>query len=95
MTSKFFWLDSAGSNIFQLRLNWNLAQLWFKRFSAELLRLLLWRPGLGRTDKWKIGLTEYLIFAETMNDDNAILSLYNASKNVFNSSTIICKIYDG
>jgi len=47
MTSKFFRLGSAGSNIFWLRLNWNSARLRLKRFSAELLRLRLWRPGLG------------------------------------------------
>ena len=47
MTSKFFRLVSAGSNIFRLLLNYNSARLRFKRFSAELLRLWLWRPGLN------------------------------------------------
>jgi len=35
MTSKFFRLGSAGSNIFRLRLNLNSARLRLKRFSAN------------------------------------------------------------
>ena len=72
---KFFWLGSAGSNIFRLRLNWNSARLRLKRSSAELLRLRLWCPGLSCSEYDVLNINWGHLFIRYQNEQSQVVTV--------------------